>query len=434
MMRAAILACVLVSIASGASANPVETFGFGARGPAFGNAMVAYTDGASSAIYNIAGAASVMGEGRELRADGIEVAGSFVYQNIDVNLSGRGANLMDAHGFDVGATLPVQGYWGRFALALALHLPNQFIARVHILQPTEPQLVLWDNRPHRLVFNAGAAFSFGAFSFGAGVTLLADAGGPGVRFITGSLPGRAVADAAIDVNLPIRIAPVLGVLLTPTPELRFGARYTGEISLDVTLPVLASTSIPGTDFVGDIAVRAGGTAYFTPQEVTLGASFSPGNFTFAAELAWLNYGNIKRVGADLFVDIDLRVPVPVDSFQQPAPGFRDVFTPRFGGEYRHALSDSRTLALRCGYWFAPSPVPEQRGITSYADADRHVATLGAALTLKQDLPFEVRVETALQGQFLASRVFTKDVSLAAAAPYSVSGFVWGFSVGVGVTL
>ncbi len=51
----------------------------------------------------------------------------------------------------------------------------------------------------------------------------------------------------------------------------------------------------------------------------------------------------------------------------PGAGFHDIYVPRFGAEFLL----NKYLTLRGGYWYQPTPVPDQRGITNYADAEKN---------------------------------------------------------------
>ncbi|MCA9540442.1 MAG: hypothetical protein KC620_16195 [Myxococcales bacterium] len=61
------------------------------------------------------------------------------------------------------------------------------------------------------------------------------------------------------------------------------------------------------------------------------------------------------------------------------PDFHDIFVPRVGGEL--TLLDGPTLGLvaRAGYFYEPSPAPDQPGDTNYVDADKHAVAAGLGL-------------------------------------------------------
>lgn len=412
-----------------ASANPTELVGFGTHGPAVGNAMVASDDGLSASIYNAASAPLA-----EERVFGL----SYTYGAIALDIDREDPNVLDMHGTSMAMTVPFDLTDDlRAAATVGVYLPDQFIARVHALPGSEQHLALWDNRPHRIVVNAAAALMIGdVLSLGAGLTFLADAAGRGVDLSIETLPGRTVADADVNVDLPMRRAPVFGVLWQPAEDLRFGARYTGEISLDVRIDIRTTTVVPGTALGGEVFVSVQNVDYFTPRELALGGEWAPGPWTFALELAWQQWSTLRQLASDVEIAADLGIDVTILAFAFPRPNFRDVWMPRAGVERRFALEHDRQFALRGGYWFARSPVPDQTGLTSYADADRHCATLGIALRW-EDWGAPITAELALQGQFAVRRDTRKDQRVVPHIPegdFTTGGAVWVASVGARVEL
>ena len=95
-MKLRALAAALV-FASAASANPADMFGFGSRGPALGNAMVASGDPLSAPAYNVA--AGAMGKYVELGA-------GYMFARPVLDISGRDPNLMDPRGTFTALSVP----------------------------------------------------------------------------------------------------------------------------------------------------------------------------------------------------------------------------------------------------------------------------------------------------------------------------------------
>ncbi len=411
-------------LASGvAAASPTDTFGFGARGPSLGNAMVASDDALSSPVYNAA--AGALGEELQL---GLGYSRAW----LDLAIDDRDLDLMDARGAFGALTVPFDLGSVALAVSTAVYIPDQFVARLSTLPPTRPQLVLWDNRPHRITYDTALSARFARrVAVGVGVSGLGDAEGD-VGLTLGSKPGRTVSDADIDASLPTRTAPILGVLATPTDDLRLGARYHEEIAIHVKLDVAAETNVEGTSLSGTTLVRTEGLGYFTPREVAAGGAWDLDAWTFAAEVGWKQWSRIESVAFAVEVDVDIGVDAPVYTFESPDPGWRDTWNPRVGVERRFALSSERELAARVGYAWVPSPVPEQPGLTSYGDASRHVVGLGAGLSLP-DLGSPVEIELATGMQQLEHRTFRKRDVLQPSGGFSVSGRVFTASLGLRVT-
>jgi hypothetical protein len=93
------------------------------------------------------------------------------------------------------------------------------------------------------------------------------------------------------------------------------------------------------------------------------------------------------------------------------------------------------VTARAGYAFERSPVPEQRGLTSFADNDRHVVALGGGVALRgltSILPKPIRFDVALQLHALVPRTTTKDLSLYPGSGFSSSGYIVHVAAGLEV--
>src|SRR5262249_5461836 len=125
-------------------------------------------------------------------------------------------------------------------------------------------------------------------SFGAGVTLLADAAGNGITFDVGVKNGQRLGTAAIDVSLPTRAAPVAGILVEPIPQLRLGASFRGEVDLRLKLDILTHVAVATVS--GDVAISLRAIDFYTPMRVAAGAAWDVlPSLTFSGELAWLRW-------------------------------------------------------------------------------------------------------------------------------------------------
>jgi hypothetical protein len=87
------------------------------------------------------------------------------------------------------------------------------------------------------------------------------------------------------------------------------------------------------------------------------------------------------------------------------PDYRDVVSPRVAGSYELRL-EPVTLAVRAGYTFAPSPIPEQKGVKNELDAWRHGFALGYSVALPKDC-FPIRLDAAYRLDLLAPRTHDK---------------------------
>lgn len=418
-------ACAALAVgcpALAAHASPTDVFGLGPRAQAMGNTGVASTDASAAAIYNAAVLAS---------AEHPSLLLSYGLGHLALELDGHDPNLLDPRGVQLAAVAPLRlGRDWNLAAGVALHLPDQFIARIQLLPATEPHFVMWDNRVHRIVVQLGTALRWRRLvAVGLGLSLFADASGNGLQFRIDSLPGRTIADSALDVELPIRAAPVVGLLVTPRPWLRFGLRYRGELSLDLALDIVALARIPGTSIAGDVIISVRGTDYYTPAELAGGVEADLGPLTLAAELAWHRWSALPIVASDVALLIRLGVEPSIVQAAFPDPSYDDIVVPRLGAAWRFDLPHERSASLRAGWWYERSPVPDQTGITSFADNDRHVTTVGASATFS-DLGFPLTLETAFQVHWLRRRETGKVERLTPFGDFTSGGQVYFVSVGL----
>src|SRR5262249_1076031 len=160
------------------------------------------------------------------------------------------------------------------------------------------------------------------------------------------------------------------------------AAYRGELSLDLRLDILANVQVAGV-VTGDALVSIRAANYFTPARATAGVAIDVADdLTVAADVAWQR-GSAFGTGLP-------RLPVlvagaPRVATDTPPARFHDPIDTRLGAEY-HRHGERTDWALRAGYAYLPSPVPPQTGLTSFADGDRQMFTLGAGVTLASWAP------------------------------------------------
>jgi long-subunit fatty acid transport protein len=416
-VNARVLLIALLAPAT-AAAEPLDTFGFGARATGMAGATTADTRGAAAAHANPAAVA---------HAPHPEVTIGWGYGRLDLELDGRGAGLLDPHGADIGLAIPLTTAGVRHGFGLALYLPDQFIARIQLIPATEPHFVFLDNDPHRVVVEPVYSVQLAPWlSVGAGVSLLADAAGNGITFNVGVKGGEKVGESSLDVALPTRVAPMAGVLVTPHPRVRIGASWRGELDLGLKLDILANVDVAGV-VTGDALISLRAVNYFTPHRVNAGVAVDvTDDFTLTAELMWQHWAAFEGGVPDLKVLVALGITPPlVDTFF-PADDFHDTFSPRVGAEWLlHA--GPADVALRAGYAHEASPVPEQTGLTSFADNDRHVVAVGAGMTLRAFEPVLTRpisFDVGLQWHHLRSRLTIKDQDMFPGRTFSSGGDIF----------
>jgi long-chain fatty acid transport protein len=398
-----------------AAADPLDLFGFGADAAAQAGARTATATGAAAAHYDPAGAA--------LAARPTALVG-WGYGAMHLQIDGKDGDVLDAHGTSLGLAIPVHdGDW-TYAGALGLYLPDHFLARIHLVPATEPHFVLLDNDPHRAVVEPVAAAAYkDVFAIGAGASILADAASRQIVFDVGVVAGQKVGEAALDIALPVRAAPMLGLWLKPHPRVRLGAAYRGELSLDLRLDILANVQVAGV-VTGDALVSIRAANYFTPARATAGVAVDAADdLTLSADVAWQRWSAFGTGLPDLRVLVALDLTPPLVSTDNPAARFTDTVDTRVGAEY-HRHGERTDWALRAGYAYLPSPVPAQTGLTSFADGDRQMFTVGGGITLADWAPILTRpvgFDVAIGWQHVAPRLTEKDATMVPGQAFSSDG-------------
>jgi long-chain fatty acid transport protein len=163
----------------------------------------------------------------------------------------------------------------------------------------------------------------------------------------------------------------LGLLVTPCEALSLGFAYRSRTNVDQSGTVKVRNIAPalqplfgGSRFKTDVET----TLHF-PEDATAGVAFRPTErLTLTADVEWVNWSRFSRY------DLDFEHEVP-------AAGFTDVSIPldwhdswlfKAGGEYKINPS----YALRFGYAYVTTPVPEHTLSPDNPNADQHNLCIG----------------------------------------------------------
>jgi hypothetical protein len=413
----------VLAIAAPAAADPLDQMGFGGAASGQAGARTASARGAEAAHYNAAGVA--LGEHPSVLA-------GWSYGDMRLRINDRDAEVLDAHGSSIGLAVPISlGAGWKVGAGLALYLPDQFLARVQLIPSSEPHFVLLDNDPHRAVIEPVAAVSYGErFAVGAGASIFADAESKQIVFDVGVEAGEKVGEAALDITLPVRVAPIVAAWARPHPRVRVGALFRGELSLDLTLDILSNVEVAGV-VTGDVLVSIRAANHFTPAKASLGLAVDVmPDLTVSADATWQHWSAFGSGVPDLKVLVALDITPPLVSTTVPPAEFEDTITLRGGAEWR--LPGRRTdFVLRTGAGWIPTPVPAQTGITSFADGDRFVASLGGGVTLADWAPILTRpidFDLAVGWQHVSSQLTRKDSTMFPGQAFSSAGDILQASI------
>lgn len=426
-------ACLLCGL-SRTHANPLDAYGFGGRGPALAGAVGALVEDAAAAFYNPAGLALgtqptfLVGYGAAIPR---------------LTFDGRAAPAEAARGVSLGLAIPRTLGSTTLAFGAALYFPDQRLVRIRAQPATEPRFSQYDNRVHRLAVHPALGFRpWPWLSIGAGLSILADAKGAGTDLdVTLNLdraqdPTAQRASASLDVQLPTRIAPVVGVWARLHERLRASLVWRGSISLDVALDT--RVKIDAGLLRGLALTGLSSSDYYTPHTLAFGLAFDvTKSIVLSAEATWYRWSAAPSPVPLIRAALDLGLPIDIVNVSVPSAAYQpwDIVVARLGAEGRLRPRKHLELAWRAGFAYEPTPLPRQTGLTSLADNDKVVFTAGFGLSL-EDLGGYVagplRVDVYLQSHVMRDRAHPK--ALALPTPSFVSrGELWvlGTAVSLG---
>lgn len=400
---------VLAALAHGVAADPLDELGFGAAATGMANARGALAVGAESIHVDPSGVAL---------AERPEVLLGWQIAHDRLEINGDAASVLDAHGTSFGLTVPFRIRGLRFGAGTALYLPDQYLTRIQLTPIGEPHYLRFESATQRLVVEPVVAVALGDWSFGAGASVLADARTRDLVFDVGVVAGTKQGEARLDIELPIRIAPLLGVRWRPSRKVEVGMSFRGELSLDLALDIVANIDVPNI-VTGDATIALRSVSHFTPARATLAAAFYPrADLALTAQATWENWSALGSGVPDLRILLALDIEPPLVDSMQPPARFHDIVTLRAGAEWR-----TRCYRLRGGAGYLPSPVPAQTGLTSFADGDRTLATLGAGLRIAPNaiLAQPIDLDVALAWHHVFDDLVRKDIALSPGGAFSSGG-------------
>lgn len=373
-----------------ALASSQDLYGYGARGPGMAGANTALCRGWESIWYNPAG----------LAAEPLKTF-AFGYQagipTLQADRSAEAGDLANAGGLLIGASLPLPlpaPVADRIFLGMGLYVPDSVLLAADVPAPYVPRFAVVGSRANTMAVQLGGAVRITDWlAVGAAVRVLASLYGSidVAPNVFGQLGSKVSDELLADYTLHA------GVLFGPLEGVRVGVTYRGEQRADFSLPLTAQLGKTFPIDVPDMAIE--GTAQFDPRQVALGVSYDPVPWLSAeADIVWRQWSAYPTPVANTTPSVPA----------QPPPGFRDTWSPRVGVEGRLALADAWELALRGGYAFEPTAVPEQRGANNFLDNDRHAWSLGVGgrFSLQDDAGADdlvVRADLYVQHHILVER-------------------------------
>jgi long-chain fatty acid transport protein len=405
--------CLLAwTVGTRATASVADLLGLGSRAVAMGGAYTALAEDFSAVYYNPAGLSQTRNS--DLAVGGLWARPWFTYQE-------QGQSTSTPHLYSTGALYigvtsnlgHMTGYrqLAPWTLGICLYLPVERALLADIPnESSEKKFIFYLDQSQVLAFLMSLSWKIsGWLSVGAGANLLADLRAPNEAFVSVDLKTvipylMGLSDLIKTVrprimrDAEVKAAPIVGVQVQPVSWLRVGVTYRGKFyaetvgSQDILLRFM--------DFSGrtSLALQTAVLAdihyihFWNPNQVSGGLALFPTEaLRVGVDLTWADWSD--------YVD---------SMWNVPAIRYTDTFTPRLGVEYRLESG----ILLRGGYYFQPTPVPEQTQASNYLDNDKHVVSVGAGYTFPR-LPLlpiwkkPLTVEGYIQYTQLVTRVYHK---------------------------
>ncbi len=429
------MGATLLAFHEAAEASPNITFGSGPRDEALMRSSVAEGAPTDAATENPAFAAAI----------GTHIRFGYAASGLFFRINGSDVGAAPVTGIDLGTHAGrriTNNVWA--GLGLAIHSPDSQIARISFRPATEPQFVLYEPSLQRLTFDLVGAVRYGRVALGIGGSVALSVGGPGVTVDVAEDARGAHAEGSADIDLGYKIAPLFGAVVQ-LGRLQFGASFRGEIAVDLQLESVVKVALSGNPLNGTTSVFIRGASGYTPPLVNLGARLLVVRGLAAyAGLEYAAFSAAPAPVADVAMDVALTTSPAVREVRFIEPRFRDVLSPKMGLEFRTSApplpttflaepppsKESWKVALRAGYAYVPSPVPPQKGFTSYADSVRHGIGIGAAYHVGDVWGIDVTLSLAGQFHVFEKRMEQKTSPTLPFARYDIAGEIVRFSAAI----
>ncbi|MCG8472552.1 MAG: outer membrane protein transport protein, partial [Desulfobacterales bacterium] len=364
-----------------AYAGCVDTYGIGSRATALGGAYAATADDPFAAYYNPAGLSQIEGK---MMATGVHV----IEPTIEISgFEVVGGNFAkDPEDFELDSKILVAPHLGyaqklndRFAFALSVYAPWGLELEWED-EPTKNYGAYNTYESYYKRFGVTPALSYQVtdnLSVGVGVTIgRSDAGASGHKIVDGDgnsingiskHPSGAIVSADIETEMTddFNYSYNVGVMYKIRETVTLGLTYRSECDAefegdgDITTPT-------GVVYSGDISMD-----YNHPQQVQAGVRYQPHDrFSVECDVVWTDWsiGDSQVVALDKTLQAVAKVPA-LDF----ARDWEDTKQLRFGAEYM--VND--LLTIRAGYFYDPTPIPDDTLDLQWPDADKKVYSIGA---------------------------------------------------------
>lgn len=399
-----------------AAANAVlGDFGLGARGAALAGAVTASIDDWTASFYNPAGLA------REFET---EITAGLQYGASRLQNTGPDANVDDVFGalFGVKLGLPLGSVLRErivMGLSAFINVEDLSLSTIKVPRRSAPTFVNFESHLERLLLHLGVGVKLHeALTVGVGVFVHAF---ESPNSISGLIGAQRTFEVTGDLALEGKFFLLGGIVVDggglheSLEGWRLGVVFRERTSQHFSLPASLNLGFPA-----EIDIRS--ELVYTPREVAFGIAYERDRLTVEVDLAWRDWSEFPSPYATVgFRSLDVLLPGVPDILSLPFdPRYKDVWVPRGSVEYRIEDEDRWEWALRGGYAYIPSPVPNQRGDTNIADSDKHYLSFGLGVTapgwMGLEFPRPVSLDAYASITHYERREFRKNANVPADNP------------------
>ncbi len=416
-----------------------DTYGFGIRAMAMGNAFTAVADDFSAVYYNPAGLSQKSGHEVELNvmygAPQFEVTTLSGQKLVTVDTNGYirtdPTEAMSGHDLklavpligavlDVSRVVPVLPMNVRFGVGVSMPQGFDSSYQMHDYPPDQPHFIRYGDNIDRMVLNLGIGIECVEDLLHLGLGTYVMLGGPGMFFVDDqqdilqAYQNEVVAQAEFVPTWSFE--PVAGILVTPFDgKLKLGLSYAAAGEVDMgPVHILSRMVIGGSLHVG-IPMTLDINCFYTPAQTRMGLAVDLDNFLISLDVAhqqWskYDYSETDKHHYNIANAYDpINNPRGYVGIETGSPDFDDTVNISLGGEYRI----NQDASLLMGFSHVPTPVPSQSGrISNYLDADKKVYSLGASYTFHPKIMHPpVKITGVLQYQDVDEiKVYKNNVS------------------------
>jgi long-chain fatty acid transport protein len=181
-----------------------------------------------------------------------------------------------------------------------------------------------------------------------------------------------------DVNYSYNI----GLMYKPAETISLGLTYRSE----------ADSDFDGDAYINRIRVSGAELEYNTPQQIQAGVRYMPNNqLSLEMDLVWTDWSIHENQVETLDTPVSLQILPGLNSnpvsILENDRDWEDTRQIRFGAEY--LLND--IVALRCGYFYDPTPIPDHTLDLQWPDADKKTYSIGAGFNFNP-----ISIDTVIQ--------------------------------------